>query len=225
MILDTFIISLLVYQMPKSRTIHVLILGDSGVGKTTFITTLFSEVSYPTENVLQPVLLPPNMCISSPDVYTELIDSDANHTNLPEAISKSDIILLMYDISDQETIDRISTYWMHMIKEVNSHIPVIVVGNKLDKIEFEIRSSNDSKSIKDVVKGLSKEFNQVQMGLECSAYDKKIVSILQDLQVTVLYPLGPLYNLRERDLSVKFRKILTRIFRILDEDTDGQLSD
>jgi GTP-binding protein EngB required for normal cell division len=216
MILDTFIISLLVYQMPKSRTIHVLILGDSGVGKTTFITTLFSEVSYPTENVLQPVLLPPNMCISSPDIYTELIDSDANHTNLPEAISKSDIILLMYDISDQETIDRISTY---------SHIPVIVVGNKLDKIEFEIRSSNDSKSIKDVVKGLSKEFNQVQMGLECSAYDKKIVSILQDLQVTVLYPLGPLYNLRERDLSVKFRKILTRIFRILDEDTDGQLSD
>jgi GTPase SAR1 family protein len=56
--------------MPKSRTIRVLVLGDSGVGKTTFITTLFSEVSYPTENVLQPVMLPPNMCISSPDVYT-----------------------------------------------------------------------------------------------------------------------------------------------------------
>lgn len=38
--------------MPKTRTIRVLVLGDSGVGKTSLITTLFSEVSYPTENLL-----------------------------------------------------------------------------------------------------------------------------------------------------------------------------
>jgi GTPase SAR1 family protein len=137
--------------MPKNRTIRVLILGDSGVGKTTFITTLFSEVSYPTENFLQPV-----MCISSTDVYTELIDSHTSRTNLAEVISKSDIVLLMYDVTNQETVDRISTYWMRVISGVNSHIPVVIVGNKLDKVEFEICNSIEYRPIKDIIKPIIK---------------------------------------------------------------------
>lgn len=49
--------------------------------------------------------------------------------------------------------------------------------------------------------------------------------MLNHLQVAVLYPLTPLYNFKERCLTKQFRRILTRIFRVLDEDTDGLLSD
>jgi len=212
--------------MPKSRTIRVLVLGDSGVGKTTFINVLFSETSYPTENLLEPVLLPPNLCLSCPDVYTELVDSHNSRTNLAEAVGKSDIILLMYDLSNPDTVDRLSSYWLRVISGINSQIPVVVCGNKLDRLEFEIRNVVDYKPIKEVVKPLSKEFTQVQMGLECSAYyNRNVGAVLNHLQVAVLYPLTPLYNFKERCLTDRFRRILTRIFRVLDEDTDGQLSD
>lgn len=50
------------------------------------------------------MLLPPNLCLSCPDVYTELVDSHTSHTNLAEEVGKSDIILLMYDISNPETV-------------------------------------------------------------------------------------------------------------------------
>lgn len=122
--------------MPKSRTIRVLVLGDSGVGKTSFITTLFSEISYPKENLLEPVLLPPNLCLSCPDVYTELVDTHNSLTNLVETVGKSDIILLMYDLSNPETVERLSTYWLRVISGINSIIPVVLCGNKLDKLEL-----------------------------------------------------------------------------------------
>ena len=46
----------------QTRTIRVLVLGDSGFGKTTLMNVLFSETSYPTDNLFEPVLLPPNLC-------------------------------------------------------------------------------------------------------------------------------------------------------------------
>lgn len=77
-----------------------------------------------------------------------------------------------------------------------------------------------------MVKPIAREFAQVQMGLECSAYyNKNVSAVLNHLQVAVLFPLTPLYNFKERCLTERFKRILTRIFRVLDEDTDGQLSD
>lgn len=50
--------------MKKSRTVRVLVLGDSKVGKTTFISTIISDNSFSNERILNPVILPPNMCFS-----------------------------------------------------------------------------------------------------------------------------------------------------------------
>lgn len=40
-----------------------------------------------------------------------------------------------------------------------------------------------------------------------------------------MYPLAPLYDLSSIDLTQKFKKSLIRIFRALDKDGDGLLSD
>jgi Ras family protein T1 len=64
------------------------------------------------------------------------------------------------------------------------------------------------------------------MGFECSAYyNRNINKVLHCLQSAVLHPVGPLYSLRDRDLTERFKKILTRVFRVLDQDFDGELSD
>lgn len=64
------------------------------------------------------------------------------------------------------------------------------------------------------------------MGIEVSAKDKKnILEMLYCAQSCVLYPLSPLMDLRERELTPKYKKALTRIFRILDTDNSGTLND
>ena len=93
----------------------------------------------------------------------------------------------------------------------------MIVGNKTDKFELPIEQEKDHTSVKDVLKGLTKAFKQVQMGIECSAkYDKNIKKVLNSAQRAVLYPLAPLYDLTQKTITPKFRKALIRIFRILD---------
>jgi len=41
----------------------------------------------------------------------------------------------------------------------------------------------------------------------------------------VKYPLGPLIDQVEREIKKKYKKALSRIFRILDVDNDGRLND
>lgn len=64
------------------------------------------------------------------------------------------------------------------------------------------------------------------MGIEVSARDNKnILEMLYCAQSSVIFPLSPLMNLAERSLTVKYKKALTRIFRILDTNGNGTLND
>lgn len=64
------------------------------------------------------------------------------------------------------------------------------------------------------------------MGFQCSAYyDRNVKKVLNAAQRAVLYPLAPLYDLNSKELTPKFKKAIMRIFRILDKDLDGKLTD
>lgn len=43
-------------------------------------------------------------------------------------------------------------------------------------------------------------------------------------QSAVIFPLGVLIHVADRELTVKYKKALARIFRILDQDNDGKLN-
>ena len=103
---------------------------------------------------------------------------------------------------------------------------MVVVGNKSDKIDLPVDQERDHTTVKEVLKGLTRSFKQVQMGIECSArYDKNVKKVLNSSQRAVLYPLSPLYDLTQKKISNKFRKALLRIFRILDTSFSGVLND
>jgi mitochondrial Rho GTPase 1 len=105
-------------------------------------------------------------------------------------------------------------------------VPVVIVGNKCDKVELPIDEQEEHMPVREVMRGLVRSYKQVQMGMECSAYyDRKVKQVLSSAQRAVLYPLGPLYDLSTKQITLKFRKALLRIFRILDRDLTGSLSD
>ncbi len=78
------------------------------MGKSWLIHTIYSEVSSNVEKTLKKVILPPEMCFYSRDVFTELVDTSVEMDIGPE-IRNSDLALLVYDVSDPETISRIDS--------------------------------------------------------------------------------------------------------------------
>ena len=125
---------------------------------------------------------------------------------------------------------RLNEHWLPIIntltKEKSHPTPVVIVGNKSDKIDLPVDQEHDHTTVKEVLKGLTRSYKQVQMGIECSArYDKNVKKVLNSSQRAVLYPLSPLYDLGQKKITPKFKKALLRIFRILDSECSGYLND
>lgn len=75
-----------------------------------------------------------------------------------QEIRESNVLVLIYDISRIETIERLQTYWLPKIKKTSEKTPVVVVGNKID-LENEINESlMERAKISKVIKSLVKEF-------------------------------------------------------------------
>ena len=79
---------------------------------------------------------------------------------------------------------------------------MVIVGNKYDKVEVAAEQPEDYTPVREVLKELVKSFQQVQMGIECSAYyDRNVNKVLNSAQRAVLYPLPPLYDLNKKQIT------------------------
>lgn len=93
---------------------------------------------------------------------TLLIDSDKETTD--EEIEKASVILLIYDVTTQESKNHLDQYWLPKISKINEEIPVILVGNKVD-----LRPSHFENDLEALITPLIMNYKQVEMGIECSA--------------------------------------------------------
>lgn len=91
------------------------------VGKTSLISAMMYDNEVEKVKKLNKVSLSPERCIYSKDVFTELIDTDGE-TDVNQEIHQADIILLVYDISNQETISRIETHWLPIISSLKNSV-------------------------------------------------------------------------------------------------------
>lgn len=94
------------------------------MGKSSLIHTIYSEVSSNVEKTLKKVILPPEMCLYSKEVFTELVDTSVD-MDLTADIHASDLVLLVYDVSDPDTIARIETDWLPRINAVNPKVSIL----------------------------------------------------------------------------------------------------
>lgn len=67
------------------------------------------------------VVLPPDMCAYSKDIFTELVDT-ASTSDLQTEIKLSDLVLLVYDVSSQESIVRLKEHWLPIIHQINKEV-------------------------------------------------------------------------------------------------------
>lgn len=63
---------------------------------------------------------------------------EQNEEQLNEQIKRASVICVVYAVDDEESLDRVSSYWMPLIRQSHPdvHCPVVLVGNKIDLVEY-----------------------------------------------------------------------------------------
>lgn len=69
-----------------------------------------------------------------------IIDIEQSDETLNEEILKSHVVCIVYAVDDDDTLDRITSHWLPLIRkavgEDQPKKPVVLVGNKVDLIEY-----------------------------------------------------------------------------------------
>ncbi|XP_041362317.1 mitochondrial Rho GTPase 1-like isoform X2 [Gigantopelta aegis] len=208
--------------MGPKKDVRILLVGDDGVGKTSLILSLVSEefaeeVPAKAEEITIPADVTPE------HVPTHIVDSSGQEQNevaLREEISKASVVCVVYAVTDEDTVQRLTTYWLPFIRNTlgeDHRTPVILVGNKVDLAEFPTLES---------ILPIMNDFAEVETCVECSARTLKNISeVFYYAQKAVLHPTAPVYNPEEKALTLTCKKALARIFKICDMDNDGLLND
>ena len=123
--------------MSKIEEIKIITLGNSAVGKTSFIVQ-YTENKYYSEYMTTLGVDYKQKKIqlkNGKDIYLRIFDTAGQErfrSVSASFIKKADGIILIYDISSKDSFKSIGN-WMEDIKDIGKDkIPVILVGNKCD---------------------------------------------------------------------------------------------
>lgn len=204
------------------RDVRILLVGEPGVGKTSLILSLVSE-EFPDDVPprAEEITIPAD--VTPEKVPTHIVDYSAQEQTediLMHEINRANVICIVYAVDDDDTIDRITSHWLPLIRDhlgEEHHTPVVLVGNKVDLVEY---------SSLEMIMPIMNQFSEIETCVECSAKTLKNISeLFYYAQKAVLHPTAPLYIPEERDLTEKCKIALTRVFTICDYDNDGSLND
>lgn len=128
-------------------------------------------------------------------------------------------------------------------KYVAAKVPVIIAGNKIDLHLSNIQNTlsttttssggggasldahSSQQTDRQRIVALLQRFKFVRQCIKCSAKTLFHVSeVFQKAQHAVLYPIRPLYDLKQDRLTDDCQRAFVRIFRMMDVDCDGLLS-
>ncbi|XP_016045860.1 mitochondrial Rho GTPase 2 isoform X2 [Erinaceus europaeus] len=204
------------------RDVRILLLGEAQVGKTSLILSLVGE-EFPEQVPprAEEITIPAD--VTPEKVPTHIVDSsEAEQTaeELQDEIHKANVVCVVYDVSEEATIEKIRTKWIPLVNgdtEREPRVPIILVGNKSD-----LRPGSSIEA----VLPLMSQFPEIETCVECSAKNLRNISeLFYYAQKAVLHPTAPLYDPEAKQLRPACAQALTRIFRLSDQDLDQALSD
>ncbi|XP_045396975.1 mitochondrial Rho GTPase 2 isoform X5 [Lemur catta] len=204
------------------RDVRILLLGEAQVGKTSLILSLVGE-EFPEEVPprAEEITIPAD--VTPEKVPTHIVDySEAEQTDeeLQDEIHKANVVCVVYDVSEEATIEKIRTKWIPLVNggtEKGPRVPIILVGNKSD-----LRPGSSVEAVLPIMN----QFPEIETCVECSAKNLRNISeLFYYAQKAVLHPTAPLYDPEAKQLRPACVQALTRIFRLSDQDLDQALSD
>jgi GTP-binding nuclear protein Ran len=124
------------HPMETSHTFKCILVGDTGVGKTTFInrhhTGEFVETHIPTTGVAMTSL---TFDTNQGKVDFDVWDVGQNQTKVGQA----DCAIIMFDLTQASTYTHVPTWYQGIVSQYGP-IPIVLVGNKYDVNHVAIKS-------------------------------------------------------------------------------------
>ena len=169
-----------------NKKVKLLLLGDSGVGKSSIIQRYISDTFCPSlVSTLGVDLKTKRVHIDDKNVQVQVWDTagqSAFHKITASYYKGSHAIFLVYDISDRSSFKNIE-YWINSIKEKASakDLQVAICGNKMDlrSTEKDCVSKAEGQKAADKHKVLYFETSAMTSGLEIDeAFDKIVRKVL-----------------------------------------------
>mmetsp|Transcript_18334 Transcript_18334/g.70829 ORF Transcript_18334/g.70829 Transcript_18334/m.70829 type:complete len:640 (+) Transcript_18334:68-1987(+) len=210
------------------QVVKIVVVGDAKTGKSSLITAaVTNEFSREVLATLPPLVDEPKMGKDCP--LRKYIDTSDRRELIHEgkrkqALKSADVVCIVYDVTRPETFDSVANRWMPALNALGLTTPVVLLGNKLD-----LREPGDKASlaIRHRIVPLVQQYgNQIEWCLECSAKTMECVHEAFSRAVdSVLYPSAPLFDVSSQQLSQKFLAALANIFKLIDYDRDGLLTD
>mmetsp|Transcript_9999 Transcript_9999/g.30532 ORF Transcript_9999/g.30532 Transcript_9999/m.30532 type:complete len:628 (-) Transcript_9999:131-2014(-) len=201
--------------------IRIAICGDDDVGKTSIIRSLISE-TFENENVPDvhpPVNIPPE--VAPEPVSATIVDTSNVSNDVEVEMKKADVVVLVYDLTRPETLERAKTKWLPRMRELQLDIPVILVGNKQDLPKEPLHDSSVERTIQPIME----EFQAIEACIQCSAKVAfNVYEVLYFAQKAVIHPTTPLFDVSKHSLQPAARAALARVFRLCDKDKNGELN-
>ncbi|VDP45948.1 unnamed protein product [Schistosoma margrebowiei] len=130
--------------LTPTRIFKVILVGDSGVGKSSFSYRFCDGIFYPqlratlADAQQGAIIFPFPSSFFLNGLPSETVNLSMRMTLLYRCIVRSyfrkiDGVILMYAVDQPDTFENIK-YWMEMIKESTSeeNVPILLVGNKVD---------------------------------------------------------------------------------------------
>ena len=171
-----------------------------------------------------------------PGIIIDYSSREQNEIDLIREIERANVLCLVYAINDESSKEKLKTYWLPKIQEIESYSsssssvncptdgpkrPIILVANKHDTSSSRENLVNDQ-----LVSHLIRMNSQIETCIQCSAKTlKNVPEVFYYAQKSVLYPTAPVYDDEKKQLTPQCIKCLTRIFRICDHDNDSLLND
>ncbi|KAJ1731461.1 ERMES complex Ca(2+)-binding regulatory GTPase gem1 [Coemansia sp. Benny D160-2] len=208
--------------------IRIVLVGDSGVGKSTLVTALIKETFVGNVQAVVPeVMIPAD--VTPENVTTHIIDTASrgeDHDALETELRKANVVCIVYAVDERSSFQRIHEHWLPQLRMQGVNLPVILVGNKVDMRDDENGGNTGTTVLEDEVVPIMNEYREIEICVECSAKAMLNVSeLFYFAQKAVLHPTRPLYDARDHAMKPKCTEALVRIFRLCDTDGDGVLND
>uniref|UniRef100_A0A8C6CS95 Mitochondrial Rho GTPase n=1 Tax=Moschus moschiferus TaxID=68415 RepID=A0A8C6CS95_MOSMO len=204
------------------RDVRILLLGEAQVGKTSLILSLVGE-EFPEEVPARAEEITIPADVTPEKVPTHIVDYSETEQTVEELqgeIDKADVVCVVYDVSEEATVEKVRTKWIPLVNRDTKRgprVPIILVGNKSD-----LRPGGSMEAVLPIMS----QFPEIETCVECSAKNLKNISeLFYYAQKAVLHPTGPLYDPEAKQLRPACAQALTRIFRLSDQDMDQALSD
>jgi GTPase SAR1 family protein len=229
----------------KCRVIHSLIIGDEQTGKTTLIEGIREAF---TKSVVQSQTKPEKLRIQSLDperitfkksifagintksnFYMKLFDSHYQRgeeeekylDTIREQLLECDAIILTYDATKIETLERLRDFWLPFIRRFcPREIPLLAVGTKSD-----LRGrQNPPQEVTDILNIIRQQFN-LEGSTECSPkFETGCLNVFDLIDAIVVCPMITIFDQNIRHYMPFVEEFVRRIFEFYDKDGDGFLN-